>query len=139
MISIRRASRAVPLGLTVIAASSLSGCGGDPDVAAVCVDPQTQERVDDGQCSDSNAPEDYDENGGSGVGSGFFWYYLGTQSARAVPAVGSPVSGGTWNGQGLVNSGRSVQRGGLPADGAPSFKSYSKSGGFGSSKGVSSS
>ena len=53
--------------------------------------------------------------------------------------MGAPVSGGTWNGSGLVSSGRSVQRGGLPADGAPSFKSYSKSGGFGSSKGVSSS
>ncbi|SDT11724.1 hypothetical protein SAMN04488570_3573 [Nocardioides scoriae] len=136
MSSIRRASRAVPLGLTVIAASSLSGCGGDPDVAAVCVDPQTQERVDDGQCDDSDDPDDYN---GSGVGSGFFWYYLGTQSARSIPAVGSPVSGGTWNGSGLVGSGRSVQRGGLPADGASSFKSYSKSGGFGSSKGVSSS
>lgn len=135
--TIRRASRAVPLGLTVLAASSLSGCGGDPDVAAVCVDPQTQERVDDDQCDDSNTPRDYD--GGSGVGGAFFWYYVGTQTSRAIPAVGAPVSGGTWNGQGLVNSGRSVQRGGLPADGAPSFKSFSKSGGFGSSKGVSSS
>ncbi len=135
--TIRRASRAVPLGLTVLAASSLSGCGGDPDVAAVCVDPQTQERVDDDQCDDSNAPQDYD--GGSGVGGAFFWYYVGTQTSRAIPAVGAPVSGGTFNGQGLVNSGRSVQRGGLPADGAPSFKSFSKSGGFGSSKGVSSS
>lgn len=135
--TIRRASRAVPLGLTVLAASSLSGCGGDPDVAAVCVDPQTQERVDDDQCDDSSTPRDYD--GGSGVGGAFFWYYVGTQTSRAIPAVGAPVSGGTWNGQGLVSSGRSVQRGGLPADGAPSFKSFSKSGGFGSSKGVSSS
>lgn len=135
--TIRRASRTVPLGLTVLAASTLSGCGGDPDVAAVCVDPQTQERVDDDQCDDSDNPQDYD--GGSGVGGAFFWYYLGTQSARSIPAVGAPVSGGTFNGSGLVRSGRSVQRGGLPADGAPSFKSYSKSGGFGSSKGVSSS
>lgn len=135
--TIRRASRAVPLGLTVLAASSLSGCGGDPDVAAVCVDPQTQERVDDDMCDDSDNPSDY--NGSPGIGTGFFWYYLGTQSARSIPAVGAPVSGGTWNGSGLVNSGRSVQRGGMPSDGAPSFKSYSKSGGFGSSKGVSSS
>lgn len=137
MTSIRRASRAVPLGLTVLAASSLSGCGGEPDVAALCVDPQTQERVDDDQCDDSDDPEDYD--GSPGVGGAFFWYYVGTQSARAIPGVGAPVSGGTWNGSGLVSSGRSVQRGGLPADGASSYKSYSKSGGFGSSKGVSSS
>ncbi|KQT93864.1 hypothetical protein ASG49_02560 [Marmoricola sp. Leaf446] len=136
--TLRRASRAVPLGLTVLAASSLSGCGGDPDVAAVCVDPETQERADDSLCDDSDEPEDYDGNNGS-IGTGFFWYYLGTQSARSIPAIGSPVSGGTFNGSGLVSSGRSVQRGGLPADGASSFKSYSKSGGFGSSKGVSSS
>lgn len=129
----RRASRAVPLGLTVIAASTLTGCGGDPDVAAVCVDPQTNERVDDGQCDDSDDPSDYD-----GVGSGFFWYYLGTQSARTIPSVGSPVSGGSFNSSSFRNGGKSIQRGGLPDSGG-SFKSFSKSGGFGSSKGVSSS
>lgn len=134
--TIRRASRAVPLGLTVIAASSLTGCGGDPDVAAVCVDPQTQERVSDDQCDDSDDPQDY--NGGGGIGSGFFWYYLGTQTARSIPAVGSPVSGGSFNGSQYRSAGRSIQRGGLPDSGG-SFKSFSKSGGFGSSKGVSSS
>lgn len=133
--TIRRASKAVPLGLTVLAASSLTGCGADPDVAAVCVDPQTQERVDDDMCDSGDDPDDYDGS----VGSGFFWYYLGTQTNRAVPAVGAPVSGGTWNGSSLVSNGRSIQRGGMPADGASSFKSVSKSGGFGSSKGVSSS
>ena len=129
----RRASRAVPLGLTVLAASTLTGCGADPDVAAVCVDPQTNERVPDDQCDDSDDPADYD-----GVGSGFFWYYLGTRSARSIPALGSPVSGGTFNGSAYRTSGRSIQRGGLPDSGG-SFKSFSKSGGFGSSKGVSSS
>lgn len=129
----RRASRAVPLGLTVLAASTLTGCGGDPDVAAVCVDPQTNERVSDGQCDPGDEPNDY-----NGVGSGFFWYYLGTRSAGSIPAMGSRVSGGTFNGSAYRTSGRSIQRGGLPDSGG-SFKSFSKSGGFGSSKGVSSS
>ena len=129
----RRASRAVPLGLTVLAASTLTGCGGDPDVAAVCVDPQTNQRVSDGQCDDSDHPSDY-----SGVGTGFFWYYLGTRSARTIPAIGAGVSGGTFNGSAYRSSGRTIQRGGLPDSGG-SFKSFSRSGGFGSSKGVSSS
>ena len=59
-------------------ASNLTGCATSADYAAVCVDPDTQERVEDDQCDDDS---DY-----NGAGTGFFWYYL---AARAVvPAVG---------------------------------------------------
>ena len=130
-----RRSKVVLLGLTASAASALAGCASEPDVAAICTDPQTQQRVDDDQCDDSDDPEDY-----HGTGSGFFWYYLGTQSGR-VPAVGSRYNAGSgsYDGSKYVSAGKSVQRGGLPNEGVSSFKSFSKSGGFGSSRGVSSS
>ena len=122
----RMRSSSVALGVTALMASTLTGCGSDSaDYAAVCVNPETEERVDDDQCDDDR---DY-----NGVGGGFFWYYLGASSR--VPAIGAPVSGGTFRGAGLNN----VQRGGLPAAGAPSVRSSVKSGGFGgSSRGVSS-
>ena len=105
-----RKSAAVVLGVTALLAPSLSGCGSDDDEAenqAVCVDQETQQRVDDDQCD----PDDY-ETRGSGVGSGFFWYFLGTQAGRSYPAVGQRVSGGTYS----VPSGTSV-RGGVPQAG----------------------
>ena len=121
----RMRSATVALGVTALMATGLTGCASEPDYAAVCVDPETEQRVDDDQCDDDR---DYD-----GVSSGFFWYYLGASSR--VPAIGAPVSGGTFRGAGLNN----VQRGGLPAAGAPSVRSSVKSGGFGgSSRGVSS-
>ena len=121
----RMRSATVALGVTALMATGLTGCASEPDYAAVCVDPETEERVDDDQCDDDR---DY-----TGVGAGFFWYYLGASSR--VPAIGAPVSGGTFRGAGLNN----VQRGGLPAAGAPSVRSSVKSGGFGgSSRGVSS-
>ena len=52
------------------------------DYAAVCVDPETQERVDDDQCDDDS---DY-----NGSGSGFFWYYPVTDlrpGAVSLPSV----------------------------------------------------
>ena len=121
----RMRSASVALGVTALMATGLTGCASEPDYAAVCVDPETEQRVDDDQCDDDR---DY-----TGVGTGFFWYYLGASSR--VPAIGAPVSGGTFRGAGLTN----VQRGGLPAAGAPSVRSSVKSGGFGgSSRGVSS-
>ena len=121
----RMRSATVALGVTALMATGLTGCASEPDYAAVCVDPETEQRVDDDQCDDDR---DYD-----GVSSRFFWYYLGASSR--VPAIGAPVSGGTFRGAGLNN----VQRGGLPAAGAPSVRSSVKSGGFGgSSRGVSS-
>lgn len=132
----RMRSRTVLLGVTALTASSLTGCASQPDYAAICTDPQTNERVDDDQCDDSEEPRDYTP----GLG-GFFWFYMLTSGANRIPAVGQAYSNrwGTYNGRGLSRSGTSVQRGGLPRQGATSMKSFTKSGGFGSSRGVSSS
>ena len=132
----RMRSRTVLLGITALAASSLSGCASEPEYAAICTDPQTNERVDDDQCDDSDDPDDY-----NGTGAGFFWFYLATRGSSPIPAVGQAYnpSSGTYNGRTIVRSGTSVQRGGLPTTGASSVKSFTRSGGFGSSKGVSSS
>jgi hypothetical protein len=133
----RMRSRTVLIGVTALTASSLSGCASQPEYAAICTDPQTNERVDDDQCDDSEEPRDYSP----GLGAGFFWFYMLTSSNRVLPAVGQRYSprAGTYNGRALVNSGTRVQRGGLPRAGAPSMKSFTRSGGFGSSRGVSSS
>jgi len=115
-------SASISLGITAVMASSLTGCATSADYAAVCVNPDTQERVDDDQCDD-----DSDYNGG-GVGSGFFWYYLGARSL--VPGVGSTVTGGTFRGSTLNGS---VQRGGLPTTGGSTVKTSTTKGGFGGS------
>ena len=116
----RMRSSSISLGITALMASSLTGCSSSADYAAVCVDPETQERVDDDQCDD-----DSDYNGG---GSGFFWYYLGASSR--IPAVGQTTSGGTFSGSTLNGS---VQRGGLPTTGGSTVKSATTKGGFGGS------
>ncbi|NYE36304.1 hypothetical protein F4692_001408 [Nocardioides cavernae] len=116
----RMRSSSISLGITALMASSLTGCSSSADYAAVCVDPQTQERVDDDQCDDDS---DY-----SGGGSGFFWYYLGASSR--IPAVGTTATGGTWSGSTLNGS---VQRGGLPSTGGSTVKSATTKGGFGGS------
>lgn len=117
----RMRSSAVTLGVTAVMASGLTGCATtSADYAAVCVNPDTNERVDDDQCDDDS---DY-----NGVGTGFFWYYLG--ASRLVPAIGGRVSGGTFNGSGLSGT---VQRGGLPRTGGSTVKSTTTKGGFGGS------
>jgi hypothetical protein len=133
----RMRSHTVLIGVTALTASSLSGCASQPEYAAICTDPQTQQRVDDDQCDDSDEPRDYSP----GIGPGFFWFYLLASSSRPIPAIGQGYSprAGTYNGRSLLNSGTRVQRGGLPRSGAPSMKSFTRSGGFGTSRGVSSS
>jgi len=133
----RMRSKTVLLGVTALAASSLSGCvASQPDYAAICTDPQTNERVDDDQCDDSDEPRDYTP----GLG-GFFWFYMLTRAGHRLPAVGQSYNPrwGSYNGRGLVAAGNRVQRGGLPRQGASSVKAFTRSGGFGSSRGVSSS
>jgi hypothetical protein len=110
----------ISLGTTALMASSLTGCSSSADYAAVCVDPETQERVDDDQCDD-----DSDYNGG---GTGFFWYYLGARTL--IPAVGQTATGGTYRGSTLNGT---VQRGGLPTTGGSTVKSATTKGGFGGS------
>lgn len=116
----RMRSTSISLGITAVMASSLSGCASSADYAAVCVDPQTQQRVDDDQCDDDS---DY-----RGTGSGFFWYYLAASSR--IPAVGSTTTGGTFTGSTLNGT---VQRGGLPSTGGSTVKSATTKGGFGGS------
>ena len=116
----RMRSSSISLGITALMASTLTGCSSSADYAAVCVDPDTKERVADDQCDD-----DSDYNGG---GSGFFWYYLGASSR--IPAVGQTTSGGTFSGSSLNGT---VQRGGLPTTGGSSVKSATTKGGFGGS------
>jgi hypothetical protein len=113
-------SRTVLLGVTALAASTLSGCASEPEYAAICTDPQTNERVDDDQCDDDS---DY-----NGTGTGFFWYYLAARSI--VPAVGQTATGGTFRGSSLNGT---VQRGGLPTTGGSTVKSATTKGGFGGS------
>ena len=116
----RMRSTSISLGITALMASSLTGCSSSADYAAVCVDPETEQRVDDDQCDDDS---DY-----NGSGGGFFWYYLAARSV--VPGVGSTVSGGTYRGSTLNGS---VQRGGLPTTGGSTVKSSTTKGGFGGS------
>ncbi|WP_337191439.1 hypothetical protein [Nocardioides flavescens] len=116
----RMRSHAVTLGVTALMAAGLTGCATSADYAAVCVDPATEQRVDDDQCDDDR---EYD-----GTSSGFFWYYLA--ASRAIPSVGSPVSGGTFRSSGLSGT---VQRGGLPREGGTTVKSATSKGGFGGS------
>jgi hypothetical protein len=114
-------SSSVALGITAMMASTLTGCGSESaDYAAVCVDPETQVRVDDDQCDDDR---EY-----NGVGGGFFWYYLGASSR--VPAVGTAATGGTFRGSTLRGT---VQRGGLPSTGGSTVRSTTTKGGFGGS------
>lgn len=114
----RMRSSGIALGITAVMAANLTGCASSADYAAVCVDPETQQRVDDDQCDD-----DADYNG---AGTGFFWYYLGARSV--VPAIGQTATGGTFRGSTLNGT---VQRGGLPTTGGSTVKSSTTKGGFG--------
>jgi hypothetical protein len=123
----RMRSSTVTLGVTAVVAAGLTGCASSADYAAVCVNPDTNERVDDDQCDD-------DGGSSSGAGTAFLWYYLA--ASRVVPAIGAPVNGGTFSRSGLNGT---VQRGGLPEKGGSTVKSTTTKGGFGgSSRGFSS-
>lgn len=104
----QRKSAAVALGITALLAPSLAACSSDDNVdnQAVCVDQDTQERVDDGQCDDSPS------SGGIGA-SPFLWYFLGTTAGRGFPGIGQRVpAGGTY-----TQPSGSVRRGGVPSTG----------------------
>ena len=118
-------SKAVPLALTALLAASLTGCGGDedPDNYAICVDPDTQQRVDDDRCDD----------GGSGGGGGFAWLYFGgINGGRSYPV---PPVGGSYTGSGgtLTKPTGTTRLGGISKSGGEVFKGSSSvsRGGFG--------
>ena len=98
----RRRSRVVSLSVSgVLVATSLAACGSQDDAEeyrGVCVDQETQQRVDDDECDDDRP--------------GFGWIFFGA-GARAV-GIGQRVSGGVTS---LPANARAV-RGGVPADGA---------------------
>lgn len=107
----RRRSASVKLGMTAILATTLLGCAspgepysggqysGDDGYGAVCVDEDTQLRVDDDSCDD-------DYGGGA-----LAWYYLPLGSR--VGAVGQRVSGGSL----ALPAGAQASRGGVPREG----------------------
>ncbi|ONI68339.1 hypothetical protein BWI15_35630 [Kribbella sp. ALI-6-A] len=110
----RMRSAGITLGLTALVAASLTGCSNDdedqPDYAAICVDPQTEERTDDANCKD--------EREYNGSGAGFFWFYMATRGGAFVPPIGGRYTAGsgtyTIPRTGTAGSGSpTVRRGGL--------------------------
>lgn len=96
-----RRSAAVTVSLVAAVSLAMTGCGApeddDPDYRGVCVDEQTQQRVDDDECDD-----------GHGHHSVVFFHRGST-----VPPVGSRVSGGSAR----PPAGASSARGGAPRQG----------------------
>lgn len=118
-------SKAVPLALTALLAATITGCGGEqePDSYAICVDPQTQQRVDDDRCDDDDGTS----------GGGFAWFYFG--GINAGRTYGVPPIGGSYTGTGgtLTKPSGTTQLGGISKTGGQVFKgspSVSR-GGFG--------
>lgn len=109
-----RRTAAVTLSATFVALA-LSACGGDedPEYGQICIDAQTQQRVDDDDCDDDD---------GHGGGMVWFWYpyHLGApavgsqahSAGSAVKPAGTyarvPASGGT----GIVGKTGGVSSGG---------------------------
>lgn len=127
----RMRSVKVSLGLTALVATALTGCSGDKDkkadYAAVCVNPVTNERIDDSQCHDNR---EYDGHSG-----GYYWYYVPTGGSYIMPPVGGHYvvnNGGTYHVPTTVG-GRTttIQRGGIPNTGGK--VSTVSRGGFGGS------
>lgn len=114
----RMRSAAVSIGLTALMAASLTGCSSDDDdtadYAAICVNPETQERTDDTNCKDDR---EY-----NGSGAGFFWFYMATRGGAFVPPIGGRYGpgSGTFAGSSLrapQGGTATVQRGGLDTKG----------------------
>ncbi len=117
----RMRSVSVAIGVTALAAATLSGCTSSPDYNAVCIDEDTRERVSDYQCDD----DEY-----SSYSGGYSWYYIG--GGQRVPSIGSRVSGGsTSRPSGSVNGGPRSSSGGY-SDSGGSSHDY---GGFGGRSG----
>ena len=126
----RRSTRVVAAGTAAFAALALTGCGSedpDPDYQGVCVDPQTEQRVDDERCDD--------DDGRSGVGfvPFFLFFPLGARfpgigqsyrgypgSVRTVPAGHTGVRGGAATAGGTATRStvrQAVSRGGFGTTG----------------------
>lgn len=121
----RRRSAAVALGITGLLAAGLTGyaVGQDDDeaeevdYAAVCVDSQTEQRVEDGSCDEGGEQRFY------GGGGGFYGWYFLPVGGRA-PGIGQRVAGGTLTAPpgrvargGIDRAGGTVSRGGFGVNG----------------------
>lgn len=116
----RMRSVSVAIGVTALAAATLSGCTSSPDYNTVCIDEETRERVDDDYCEDDSY---------SSYSGGYTWYYIG--SGQRVPSVGSRVYGGSTSKPRGSVSGGSGSSGGY-GDSGSSSTDY---GGFGGRSG----
>lgn len=108
----------------VLGVAGLTACGSsndDPDYAAVCVNPRTEERLSDDAC---------DRDDSSFLPYAVFWY-MAMNSGRSYPAVGGHVNRSYFR----TTAPKSYTTG-LPTKGGSSVKSWgsSKYGGFGGSK-----
>ena len=122
----RRRSASVTLGMTAVLATALLGCGGPDEqysggqysgdeedgYGAVCVEEETQLRVDDDRCDDEY---------GNGA---LAWYYL--PLGFRVGGVGQLVTGGNF----ALPNGAQASRGGVPREGGVVSR-----GGFGGKSG----
>lgn len=116
-----RRSAAVSLGITALLASTLAGCADTEEEStdqAICVDEQTQERIDENRCNNDGSPGFF---GGAG------WYFI--PIGFPFPAYGGLVTGGA-----LRPRAGSVSSYSRPAAGGGTVRSGTVSrGGFGGS------
>lgn len=112
------------LGLVSALALVLAGCSVAPseaDEIGVCINPKTEERIEDDRCSDGSDGWESDD------GSVWFWY--GVNSGHSAPPVGQKVSSGHgYRGQPKATN---FSRGGVPKAGSVISKSTIMRGGFG--------
>jgi hypothetical protein len=113
------------VGLVAALAIVLAGCAVSPseaDEIGVCIDPKTDQRIDDDKCSDGYEGWESDD------GSVWFWY--STNSGYNAPPVGQKVLKS--NGYSGAPKSTSYARGGVPTSGSTISKSTISRGGFGS-------
>lgn len=113
------------VGLVSALALALAACTVAPseaDEIGVCIDPKTEERVEDDRCTDGS------EGWESSDGSVWFWY--STSSGHSAPPVGQKVT----KSHGYTGQPKSsyYSRGGVPKAGSTISKSTIARGGFGS-------
>lgn len=112
------------IGLVSSLALVLAGCSVAPaeaDEIGVCINPKTEERIEDDRCSDGSDGWESDD------GSVWFWY--GINSGHTAPPVGQKVNPGHgYRGQPKATN---FSRGGVPKAGSTISKSTIARGGFG--------
>lgn len=113
------------VGLVSALAVILAGCSVAPseaDEIGVCVNPRTEERIEDDRCPDGTDGWESED------GSVWFWY--STSSGHTAPPIGQKVT----KSNGYTGSPKTsyYSRGGVPNTGSTISKSTIARGGFGS-------